>query len=93
MQGGCIIPSWSGDNGKEWKEDFAKQAHPNIRYIFPSANMMSVSLHKGMELPSWFDIKDLTVNSDQENLFQTRALLSRFSCNIGIFCITRNSNI
>jgi predicted esterase len=54
-----------GDNGMGWTEGFAQMAHPNIRYIFPSANMQPVSLNMGMEMPSWFDIKDLSTHSDE----------------------------
>ena len=53
-----------GDNGMGWAEGFAYQAHPNIRYVFPSANMMPVTLNMGMEMPSWFDIKDLSSRSE-----------------------------
>ena len=51
-----------GDNGMGWTEGFASQAHPNLRYVFPSANHMPVSLNLGMEMPSWFDIKELSEN-------------------------------
>ena len=56
-----------GDTGMGWTETFAhpneeRFAHPNVRYVFPSANMMPVSLNFGMEMPSWFDIKELSEN-------------------------------
>ena len=56
-----------GDNGMGWAEGFAYQAHPNIRYVFPSANMMPVSLNMGMEMPSWFDVKDIDLNKGLSN--------------------------
>ena len=49
-----------GDSGMGWAQLFAMQnAHPNVRYVFPSANNMPVSLNMGMEMPSWFDIKNI----------------------------------
>lgn len=54
-----------GDQGMGWAGEFANQAHPNVRYVFPSANNMPVSLNNGMEMPSWFDIKDLSSQTDE----------------------------
>ena len=48
-----------GDMGMGWAQLFAMQAHPKVRYVFPSANNMPVTLNMGMEMPSWFDIKNL----------------------------------
>jgi len=49
-----------GDMGMGWAQLFAMQAHPNVRYVFPSANHMPVTLNMGMDMPSWFDIKNLS---------------------------------
>ena len=54
-----------GDMGMGWAEGFAYHAHPNVRYIFPSANQMPVTLNMGMKMPSWFDIKDLSDQLDE----------------------------
>ena len=49
-----------GDMGMGWAHLFAMQAHSGVRYVFPSANHMPVTLNMGMEMPSWFDIKNLS---------------------------------
>lgn len=49
-----------GDMGMGWAQLFAMQAHSNVRYVFPSANHMPVTLNMGMDMPSWFDIKNLS---------------------------------
>ena len=49
-----------GDSGMGWAQIFAMQAaRPEVRYVFPSANNIPVTLNMGMEMPSWFDIKQL----------------------------------
>merc|ERR1712242_136108 len=49
-----------GDSGMGWAQIFAMQAaRPEVRYLFPSANNIPVTLNMGMEMPSWFDIKQL----------------------------------
>jgi|ERR1712137_341177 len=55
-----------GDTGFGWSELFSEIAHPNVRYIFPTAPVAPVSLNAGMEMHSWFDIKGLDTQSPQD---------------------------
>ena len=59
-----------GDSGMGWADAFANYcADPNVRYIFPSAKEMPVTLNMGMSMPSWFDIKELSASaSDRYDL-------------------------
>ena len=59
-----------GDSGMGWADAFANYcADPNVRYIFPSAQEMPVTLNMGMRMPSWFDIKELSASaSDRYDL-------------------------
>jgi len=59
-----------GDSGMGWADAFANYcADPNVRYIFPSAKEMPVTLNMGMNMPSWFDIKELSASaSDRYDL-------------------------
>jgi len=51
-----------GDTGYGWSPVFEqlKKSTPHVKYIFPTANTRPVSLNYGMEMPAWYDIKDLS---------------------------------
>ncbi|KAI0987194.1 hypothetical protein GJ496_009126 [Pomphorhynchus laevis] len=55
-----------GDNGKGWCETFTTIQRPNIKYIFPHSACRKVSLNFGMEMPAWFDIRDLTGEKEED---------------------------
>ncbi|KAF9356714.1 hypothetical protein BGX26_004870 [Mortierella sp. AD094] len=56
-----------GDSGAGWApvgEDLGRFL-PHVKFIFPNAPNMPVTLNYGMQMPSWYDIKSLG-NLDQE---------------------------
>ena len=56
-----------GDSGMGWADAFANYcADPNVRYIFPSAKEMPVTLNMGMSMPSWFDLYGLSPDSNED---------------------------
>lgn len=38
----------------------------NIRFIFPHAPSMPVTINNGMVMPAWYDIKDMQIDSKQD---------------------------
>ena len=70
-----------GDSGMGWADAFANYcADPNVRYIFPSAKEMPVTLNMGMSMPSWFDIKELSASaSDRYDLGKKKMNSARIS--------------
>ena len=70
LQGVVFFMHGLGDSGMGWADAFANYcADPNVRYIFPSAKEMPVTLNMGMSMPSWFDIKELSASaSDRYDL-------------------------
>eukprot|EP00794_Sanderia_malayensis_P004550 gene4550-5148_t len=55
-----------GDTGHGWCQGFEEIAEPFIKYLFPTAKIQPVSLNLGMRMPSWFDIKSLNFNNDED---------------------------
>lgn len=68
-----------GDSGHGWSEiarlpEFAGLS--GVRFVFPHANHMPVTMNNGMTMPSWYDI-DLTQRhrEDEEGLRASQALV------------------
>lgn len=55
-----------GDTGVGWSQTFARIRHPHIKYVFPTANAIPVTLNGGIKMPCWFDIKGLDPSSPQD---------------------------
>lgn len=55
-----------GDTGHGWSSAFEEIAEPFIKYLFPTAKIQSVTLNYGMKMPSWFDIKSLSFDTDED---------------------------
>ncbi|OAQ34171.1 Phospholipase/carboxylesterase [Linnemannia elongata AG-77] len=58
-----------GDSGHGWApvgEELGRHL-PHVKFIFPNAPDMPVTLNYGMAMPSWYDIKALsTIDTDQD---------------------------
>ncbi|XP_072898421.1 acyl-protein thioesterase 1-like [Hemitrygon akajei] len=52
-----------GDNGYGWAEGLSNIKMPHIKYICPNAPKAPVTMNFHMQMPSWFDIFGLTVDS------------------------------
>lgn len=55
-----------GDTGHGWASAFGMIKNPHIKYICPTANAQPVSLNAGFRMPSWFDIKGLSPDSEED---------------------------
>jgi len=55
-----------GDTGEGWSSMLQDIAQPYIRYVCPTANSIPVTLNMGMRMPSWFDIRGLTPDSNED---------------------------
>lgn len=55
-----------GDTGHGWAEMFAGIRVPHVKYIFPHAPNMPVTLNHGMNMPSWFNIHGLNFDSMED---------------------------
>jgi len=55
-----------GDTGHGWAPVFQSIRSPHIKYICPTAPTIPVTLNMGMQMPSWFDIKGLNINADED---------------------------
>ena len=38
----------------------------NVRFVFPHAPQMPVTINNGMVMPAWYDIKDIKIDSQQD---------------------------
>jgi predicted esterase len=51
-----------GDSGKGWSQimekSYAKKL-PFVKFIFPNANKMPITLNNGYNMPAWFDLHGL----------------------------------
>lgn len=55
-----------GDTGHGWSQMFQMIRQPHIKYVCPTANTIPVTLNMGMRMPSWFDIKGLSPDSNED---------------------------
>jgi len=55
-----------GDTGHGWSQMFASVKQPHIKYVCPTAKDIPVTLNGGMRMPSWFDLKGLDPNSNED---------------------------
>ncbi|KAK2194173.1 hypothetical protein NP493_2g19021 [Ridgeia piscesae] len=55
-----------GDTGLGWSQTFNALRQPHVKYIFPNAQVMPVTLNAGFRMPSWFDIKGLDPESEED---------------------------
>jgi phospholipase/carboxylesterase len=54
-----------GDDGKGWSDivpSLALPPHLAIRFIFPHAPMMAVTINNGMRMRAWYDIRQANLN-------------------------------
>jgi len=66
-----------GDTGHGWSSVFQSLKKPNIKYIFPTAPIIPVSLNGGFRMNAWFDILGLTPTSkeDEEGIKKSSQIL------------------
>jgi len=57
-----------GDTGDGWLSMFSEICPSHIKIICPNAPIAKVSLNFGMQMPSWFDIKSLSFDADEDEI-------------------------
>ncbi|XP_039268646.2 acyl-protein thioesterase 1-like [Styela clava] len=62
-----------GDTGDGWCSLFETIRQKNVKYVFPHAEKMPVSLNMGMRMPSWFDIKSLDMSGEEDEAGITKS--------------------
>lgn len=55
-----------GDTGHGWCAAFEEIKMPHVKAICPNAPKNPVTLNSGFRMPSWFDIKSLTFEGEQD---------------------------
>lgn len=55
-----------GDTGHGWCAGFEEIKMPHVKCICPNAPVNPVTLNGGFRMPSWFDIKSLTFQGEQD---------------------------
>ena len=67
-----------GDIGETWIEYFKYIERSDLKFIFPTAPKMPVSVNNGLVMPSWFDIFEISENpkkQDKEGIIKARDYL------------------
>src|SRR5205823_13914623 len=67
-----------GDDGRGWSEvvpSLALPARLAVRFIFPHAPMMAVTINNGMRMRAWYDIRqaNLSERADLDGVRQSQA--------------------
>jgi len=67
-----------GDDGRGWSEvvpSLGLPAHLAIRFVFPHAPVMPVTINNGMRMRAWYDIRqsNLTERADLDGVRRSRA--------------------
>ncbi len=69
-----------GADGRDFvpiAKELSLEAVGPVRFVFPNAPVMPVTINGGYEMPAWYDIlgADLTARQDEKGLRQTQALI------------------
>jgi len=57
-----------GDTGHGWASVFGSIKKPHIKYIFPTASMIPITLNGGMKMNAWFDVTGLKPDAKQDEV-------------------------
>jgi len=63
----CIFLHGLGDTGEGWSMAFKAMANSKVKYIFPTAPTMGVTLNGGFVMNSWFDLITLSPNGKEDD--------------------------
>nr|XP_002126236.1 acyl-protein thioesterase 1-like [Ciona intestinalis] len=55
-----------GDTGAGWYHGFDELRKNHVRYIFPNAPSISVTMNGGFVMPAWYDLKGLGPNTVED---------------------------
>ncbi|KAI8905944.1 putative acyl-protein thioesterase-1 [Gorgonomyces haynaldii] len=70
-----------GDSGHGWEPvgEMLKHEFPQVKWIFPHAPSIPITLNGGMRMPGWYDIYDLSdrQQEDEQGLLNTQQAIQR----------------
>lgn len=80
----CVV--WMhglGADGKDFMgvvEQLGLPANHGIRFVFPSAPFMPVSINRGMRMRAWYDIYELDIlrNEDEKGIQQSQQIIGSY---------------
>lgn len=55
-----------GDTGHGWASTMPASSLAHIKFVCPTASVMPVTLNAGYPMPSWFDLKSLDVDGEED---------------------------
>jgi predicted esterase len=84
-EGTVIFAHGLGDTGHGWASAFAQDVAdsvPHVRFLFPSARQLPVTLNAGMTMHAWYDIMGLgsRLKENAEGIEESAAFLQALVC-------------
>lgn len=71
-----------GDNGAGWAYGFNEIKNKNVKYIFPNAPSIPVTINGGYSMPAWYDLKSLDrTHEDKDGIMLAAKSLREFITN------------
>ena len=75
----CIFLHGLGDTGHGWADVASQMPVEGVRWVFPTAPTIPVTLNGGMRMTGWYDIADLSIEGnvdDRERTLESAAYVS-----------------
>ena len=73
--GSVIFLHGLGADGFDFKSIFGRSQFNKIRFILPHAPYRPVTINQGMEMRAWYDLYDLSLDKDEDELGMQRSSL------------------
>ena len=70
--GSVIFLHGLGADGFDFKSIFGRSQFNKIRFILPHAPYQPVTINQGMEMRAWYDLYDLSLDKDEDELILTK---------------------
>jgi len=69
----CIFLHGLGDTGHGWSDVASSMPFEGVKWIFPTAPTIPITLNGGMRMTGWYDINDLSIDNIKDDRAQTLA--------------------
>ena len=69
----CIFLHGLGDTGHGWADVASSMPFEGVKWVFPTAPTIPVTLNGGMRMTGWYDINDLSIDNIKDDRDQTLA--------------------
>ena len=73
--GSVIFLHGLGADGFDFKAIFERSQFSKIRFILPHAPYQPVSINQGLEMRAWYDLYDLSLEKDEDELGMQKSSL------------------